>query len=146
MNYLRKTLNQFWKRWQTEYLLQLRDCHRLYTKSDKRGDPLHEVQIVLMHSDKCLRGFWKHAKVEKLIQGSDGHVRGAVIRLPTKGNRTTLLRRPLNCLYPLEVDRVTHDEKEKADVAKDTEGDGTPAVDKESLADAQNDLNKTRPI
>ena len=83
MNYLRKTLNHFWKRWQAEYLLQLRDCHRLYTKSDKRGNPLHEGQIVLMHSEKCLRGFWKLAKVEKLIQGSDGHVRGAVIRLPT---------------------------------------------------------------
>ena len=34
-------------------------------------------QNVLMQSKKCIRGFWKLAKIKKLIQGSDGHVRGA---------------------------------------------------------------------
>ena len=57
MNHLRKTINQFWKSWQTEYLFQLRDCHRLYKISDKRVDPLHEGQIVLMHSENASEGF-----------------------------------------------------------------------------------------
>ena len=77
MNHLRKTLDHFWKWWQREYLLQLKDCHCHYKKTDDRGDTLSEVQIVLVHSDKHMRGFWKLGKVQKLIQGSDGHVRGA---------------------------------------------------------------------
>ena len=59
MNHLRKTLDHFWKRWQREYLLQLRDCHRHYKKADERGDTLCEGQIVLVYSDKHMRGFWK---------------------------------------------------------------------------------------
>ena len=47
--------------------------------------------------------FWKLAKVEKLIEGSDGHARGAVIRTHSKGTKMTVLRRPLRCLCPLEI-------------------------------------------
>ena len=39
----------------------------------------------------------------------------------------------------MEVDLVTHDEKEKANVAKDIEDDSTPTVDKGSLVDTQDD-------
>jgi len=147
MNHLRKTLDHFWKRWQTEYLLELRECHRHYKRTDKKGDPLYEGQIVLMHSEKCLRGFWKLAKIEKLIKGSDGHVRGAVIRLPTKGNRTNLLRRPLNCLYPLEIDHITYDKEERNNVTKHVQDDSTHTADEESPVSTQDDdSNKTRPI
>ena len=34
IKYLNKVLNQFWKRWRDEYLLELRDIHRYRT-----GDP-----------------------------------------------------------------------------------------------------------
>ena len=115
MSHLRKTLDHFW---QTEYLLQLRDCHRHYKKTDERGATLSEGQIVLVHSDICSRGFWKLAKIHQLIQGSDSHVRGAIIKLPGKGNQTKLLRRPLQCLYPLELDYVGCDDKERS--AKET--------------------------
>ena len=40
MKYLNKTLDHFWKRWTTEYLLELRDSHRYHgqdrTSSDDR--------------------------------------------------------------------------------------------------------------
>ena len=40
--------------------------------------------------------------MEQLIQGSDDHVRGAVVRVSSKTGSTTL-RRPLQRLYPLEI-------------------------------------------
>lgn len=42
------------------------------------------------------------AKVESTIVGQDGSVRGATLRLPDK-NGQTVLHRPLQLLYPLEI-------------------------------------------
>ena len=144
MNHLRKTLDHFWKWWQREYLLQLRDYHRHYKKTDERGDTLSEGQIVLVHSDKHMRGFWKLGKVQKLIQGSDGHVRGAVIRLPARGNQATLLRRPLQCLYPLEVGHVACGNKERGEAKDVTHGEGVCTSDKESPVDTVRTVRPSR--
>ena len=38
-----------------------------------------------MKEENTKRGFWKLAKVEQLLQGKDGQVRGAKIREKTKG-------------------------------------------------------------
>ncbi len=43
------------------------------------------------------------ARVEETIIGRDGMVRGAVVKLPSKNGRPTILQRPLQLLYPLEV-------------------------------------------
>jgi len=94
-------MQHFWKRWRSEYLLQLRDCHRQTVKG--KTQPLKPGDIVVVHSEKCLRGLWKLAKIERLLEGVDGQVRGAVVRVPSKSLSKTL-RRPLNCLYPLEVE------------------------------------------
>ena len=58
--------------------------------------------MIVQAEDKP-RGFWKLAKVEEVIVGQDGLVRGAVVRV---GNSSTL-RRPLQRLYPLEIDHST---------------------------------------
>ena len=52
------------------------------------------------------------AKVEDLIVGSDGCVRGAVVRVSPKGN---LLRRPLQRLYPLEIHHHVEDSNDEGD-------------------------------
>jgi len=59
MDHLNKTLDHFWRRWKTEYLLELRESHRYGPKSDWRGTSLSEGDVVLMHSDSKLCGFWK---------------------------------------------------------------------------------------
>ena len=102
MKHLNKTLDHFWKRWRLEYLIQLRECHH-YDKGTNVSEKIHVGDIVLVHDEHHPRGFWKLAKVEKLIEGSDGHARGAVIRTPSKGTKTTILRCPLKFLYPLEL-------------------------------------------
>ena len=64
----------------------------------------------MVHNDNKSRGFWKLGKVEDLVVGCDGQIRGrdgqiwgAELRIHGKDGRTTMLRRPLQRLYPLEV-------------------------------------------
>ena len=57
---------------------------------------------MLLHDERNVRGFWKLAKIEELLKGSDGHVKGAVVRVPSRAS-TTILRRSLSQLYPLEI-------------------------------------------
>lgn len=52
----------------------------------------------MVHDDKP-RGFWKIACVQDLITGRDGQVRGAMIKTGTG----SIMRRPLQKLYPLEI-------------------------------------------
>ena len=47
------------------------------------------------------------ALAERLITGKDGHIRGAVLKLPTKNGQFTSLQRPLHLLYPLEIKHST---------------------------------------
>ncbi|CAB4044302.1 Hypothetical predicted protein, partial [Paramuricea clavata] len=49
------------------------------------------------------RACWRLGKVERLINGEDGNVRGAIVRISPKGKRPTTLKRSVRLLYPLEV-------------------------------------------
>jgi hypothetical protein len=49
--------------------------------------------IVLLHDQGRPRGQWKIAVVEEEIQDSDGHIRGAVIRVCSKSGQPISLRR-----------------------------------------------------
>ena len=103
VQHLNNVINHFWKRWRHEYLLELREAHRC-NQGSETITPISVGNIVLLHDDGP-RGFWKLAKIETLITGKDGQVRGAVIRVPSKDGQTTLLQRPLQLLYPLEITR-----------------------------------------
>ena len=103
MKHLNNTLNHFWRRWRDEYLVGLRESHRQNKKEASSQSPISAGNVVVVHDESLPRGFWKLAKVESVITGQDGKVRGATIRLPTKNRQPTLLRRPLQLLYPLEV-------------------------------------------
>ena len=58
---------------------------------------------MIVHDEGLPRGFWKLGKIEKVIAGRDGRIRGAVVRLPAQGRQQSLLHRPVQLLYPLEV-------------------------------------------
>ena len=53
-------------------------------------------------------GLWRLGKVESLITGADGHTRGATVRVLSSGQSTTILKRPVQRLYPLEVQAETN--------------------------------------
>ena len=57
----------------------------------------------MVHDEQKKRGFWNLRKVEDIIYGADGKIRGAVVRVYTGGKRPTQLRRSLAHLYPLEI-------------------------------------------
>ena len=117
MKHLNKTLDHFWKRWRLEYLVQLRESHR-YDKGTNSSEKIQLGEIVLVHDEHHPRSFWKLGKVEKLIEGSDREIRGAVIHIHSKGTGTSQLRRPLKLLYPLEIRSETTDDNQKVDSSK----------------------------
>ena len=99
MVHLSTVMDHFWRRWKKDYL---RNSHR-HTSNKHPADPVAIGDVVVVQESDQPRGFWKLAKVENLITGSDGLVRGVRIRTQTAGNRPTYLQRPVQLLYPLEV-------------------------------------------
>ena len=65
-----------------------------------------EGEVVLVHEDNVKKSNWKMGKVVGLIIGKHSEVRGAELKLITKG-RTVFVNRALQKLYPLDVRSVT---------------------------------------
>ena len=82
--------------------MELCGAHR-YGKRSADKSPISVGTIVLVHDDKP-RGFWRTARVNQLLNGEVGLVRGAVVRITSGRDRVTELQPPLQLLYPLEVD------------------------------------------
>lgn len=98
--YLAKKLQHFWKRWQREHLTALRESHE--SKTAGKGRSPKEGDVVVVREDGVKRGLWKMGVVEGLICGRDKEVRGAHVRVITKG-RDDHITRPVQKLYPIEV-------------------------------------------
>jgi hypothetical protein len=99
-----KVADDFWKRWEKEYLLELKSFHTLSPLKGKvvkvrLGD------VVLLHEDCRPRHMWKRARVEELKVGRDGISRTVVLRT-TSGS---LCARPIQMVIPLEVDQGGED-------------------------------------
>ena len=103
-------LQRLWSRWRHEYLISLREFHRI---SGNNHQTIKVGDIVLVHDDKP-RYSWKLAIIDELIRRNDGLVRAANIR-----SKTGTTNRPITKLHPLEITaRVTEqanqtDSKEK---------------------------------
>ena len=111
MKYIGRTLDHFWERWRSEYLLELREAHRYGIKSSS-GETITVGDIVVIHCEEKRRGFWNLGRIEKVIIGKDDQeVRGAVVRVYTGRKHSKLLRRPVQKLYPVEI-RSTEDSME----------------------------------
>ena len=97
--YIVRKINHFALRWKNEYLVDLREFHR--SKATGKVH-IHEGDVVLVKEDNLKRNQWKMGLIEDLIRGKDGIVRGATVRLCSKGKRE-LLSRPIQKLFPLEL-------------------------------------------
>ena len=116
MKHLSKTLESFWRKWRTEYLLGLRDAHRYLQPSRGVTRHISVGDIVIVHEDNQPRGFWRLARIESLIRGNDERVRAVFIRVQSKSCQPKVLKRPIQRLYPLEfMDSV--DDKDEIDVS-----------------------------
>ena len=81
LEHIQRLLKHFWKRWRNEYLVALRDVHRFAFTPGGRGRIITQGDIVLVHDESYPRTYWKLGRVEKLIQGRDGQIRVAVVRV-----------------------------------------------------------------
>ena len=98
--YLAKKKKHYWNRWSSEYLVDLREHHKVSIRKDETKVKVGDV--VLVEEDNKKRGQWKMGVVEQLIVGQDKEVRGATVRLITKGKPVSL-NRSVRKLYPLKI-------------------------------------------
>lgn len=90
-------LRQFWDAWKDNYLVALRDSHRV--QKGRGASPIElDVGVVVLIKENLPRGQWKVGRISKLRVSGDGQVRAAEIKMPNG----SLLVRPIKLLYPLE--------------------------------------------
>ena len=104
----RNLLQQLTDQWRKEYLTGLREQSKLTKRNNAREISIGD--IVLLKKDSTARCKWKLAKVEELIQGADGKVRAAVVKVASSDKRPVYLRRAVQHLIPIEVN--TSDDNE----------------------------------
>ena len=98
--HVNERLEHFWRRWHREYLTDLRESHNC--NAERAGREPKVGDVVIVFEDGAKRNSWKMAVIEELIHGRDSKVKGANVRVVTKG-KTHRLSRPLQKLYPIEV-------------------------------------------
>lgn len=103
LNYVQQVLNDQWKRFYRNYLSELRQ-HHLYRKDGKGIPELKLGDVVVVKDDGPLpRSKWPLDRVNDLISGKDGFIRGAKISVITRNGLTSEITRPIQKLIPLEI-------------------------------------------
>ena len=59
--------------------------------------------VVIVNEDNERRNFWRLGRVERLITGSSGVVRGFAVKIGERNKPGTVIKRPVQNLYPLET-------------------------------------------
>ena len=129
VRHLSNTLNHFWRRWRDEYLVELREAHRQSNHNRLPHSSIASGDVVVVHDENLPRGFWRLGRIEEVISGRDGRVRGATVRLASRNRQKTLLHRPIQLLYPLEIHdahsdssaRPTGESQNSSQILTDTE-------------------------
>lgn len=149
MKFLNTTLERFWKRWKREYLLELRNSHRI-TKKVPGNKQIAVGDVVVIHSDQEKQGFWNLGVIQEIIPGRDGEIRGAIVKQAERGRNHTLLRRPVQLLYPLEISCLTDDSEVPTtstesvpEAQSSTESQHDPETRQDS--EIRHDLNRSIP-
>lgn len=99
-----KITEDFWRRWQKEYLTLLKSFHEVH--QPKKSSPCLRVgDVALLQEDLRPRHMWRKARIEDLLKGRDGRIRTVVLR--TAGGST--ISRPVQLVIPLEIDQRGED-------------------------------------
>ena len=106
-SYLSRKLTYFWNRWSKEYLVDLREFHKV---KDAKVSKITRGDSVLVQEENMKRGGWKTGVIEELIKGRDGVVRGAKVR--RAGGKNETINRSVVKLIPLETAFPGYDKKE----------------------------------
>ena len=94
--HLLKCKEAVWRRWSKEYVCSLREKHRAQATAQGNAPAIGDV--VMVRTEERNRGKWPLGIVEDLIVGTDGVVKGAILR-PGKSR----IERAVQHFYPLEL-------------------------------------------
>ncbi|EYC38573.1 hypothetical protein Y032_0708g1708 [Ancylostoma ceylanicum] len=102
-------LQELWKVWKGNYLLELRNLHQKRIKQKKftRKQPL-PGEVVLLTDENTPRGDWPLGLILELIKDPDGEVRSVKLR-----TKQSTLERSINMLTPLEISESGNETDEK---------------------------------
>ena len=118
---------KFWNRWKSEYLQELREHHRTWKSSSGVCRPIEVGEAVIIYDEGQPRGLWRLGRVVAVIHSEDGGVRAASVKVLSSTGRPTILRRPIQHLYPLEVRKTVGDGATRGTVTQgEASGDETP--------------------
>ena len=101
LKYVNQLLMHFWRRWRNEYLVELREHFK--REHPRKLDNINVNDVVLVADEKLPRIKWRVGRITKLFVGKDGSIRGAEVFTITDSKQTSMLRRPINKLIPLEM-------------------------------------------
>ena len=105
-----QNLDHFWKLWNDEYLLSLRESHNIMHKQPHHTSNVvpENGDIVLIKEENIPRSSWKVGRISNLLPSKDGEIRAAKLLL----SNSQTITRPINHLYPLEIPKETPQKKE----------------------------------
>ena len=58
---------------------------------------------MVVHDEHLPHGLWKLGVIQETIQGRDGKIRGASIKVAKRDKQQDILQYPIQLLYPLEI-------------------------------------------
>ena len=97
---LEQVLQSFWKCWRKDYLLELKST-QVGNKTKESNIKLNNITTVLNENQKMNK--WRLGKIEKLIAGKDSITRRAEVKVAEHNEKPTVIMRPLQKLFPLEM-------------------------------------------
>ena len=101
VKYLNTLINHFQRRFQKEYLTELREHQHL---NNKQPAHIPEIgQVVLIMKDKVQRVNWRMGVITQLIKGEDNMIRGCRIKVSDANGHVSYLKRPVNKICYFEV-------------------------------------------
>ena len=115
MKYVNSVLQQYWHRWSKAYVVNLREFH----KSNNKQNQMIVIpgEVVLVHDEKTPRQRWKIGRIIETQTSANGGVKVAVVN---KKGRLYYLNRPVQRIYPLEIDSICDDPIASADEKQDS--------------------------
>ena len=99
-------IDHFRKRWLSEYVTGLRESHKSSNAKNYSNFIINENDVVLIYDPKKPRIAWNMGVIQEFVKSKDGKIRGAAIRY-VKNDKTHIIQRPKNKLYPVEVSSNT---------------------------------------
>ena len=121
--YLETLLEKMFTQWKLEYLTSLRER---YSSKNERLRKIPKIgDIVTIYNEKTPRQRWKLGKIERLLPGKDSIVRAVEVRTVDNSGKTVSMKRPIQHLFPIEVEETLQSSSESDNRTSSEEKDVT---------------------